>query len=147
MSKEDTHCLEHDGTFSSIKPVVRYPFAYANPIDYLEDYLLLINVFSYEGSAKDGTWDGRGYPWIEINIEFPGERLIAMRKEYNLDDRPAIFLHGQEWEVIDSWSCYGKISLENHDEHIADLELGKFYCLDTGKILDLSKLKKLAPDK
>lgn len=143
---QDYHALEHDGTLCDFKPIIKYPFAWTNRAPWgLDGYYLFINVFSYEGMVKDHTMDDRGYPWIEINIEL--EQSISKRKKYGLIDRPAIILHGQEWKIEDSWAYYGKIALSNSEDYINDLKPGKFYCLDTGKILDLSKLKNLAPDK
>ena len=144
MSEKRTDCLEYDGTFhQDEKPIIRYPFAWLDRAKWgLEGYYLFVNVFSYEGTVKDHTCDGRGYPWIEINIVLEDDKAISERKQYGFDSTTPIILHGQEWKIEDKWGYYSKTALSTFKKYREILEPGKFYCLDTGKILDLSKLKK-----
>lgn len=135
--------MDYWQTTTHIKPDVRFPFAYTNFNKLgLKGGYLASHVFYYEGSVQGRTSDGGGYPWVIINVM----NMKMGVEDIDISEGLLTHLHGQEWKIEPSYTV-GEISLHNFEGNISNLEPGKFYCLDTGKMLDLEKIRKLSHDK
>jgi hypothetical protein len=142
-----TEYLESDSMIPH--PLINYPFALKNLACHdLKGGRLVINVFSYEGTTKDQTTNGCGFPWVLINDVLESEDLIACGKENLPSCKPFLetIIRGYGWR-IKHLHTPSKVFLASFNECIQDLVPELFYCLDTGKMLDLSKLKGLSPNK